>query len=136
MLLKKLEWAWDMPSVTVDSRLNHLVTHNPKGIDKHVFTALGIDVNTRIERKELAAGGGTKATLVDQYRLINKALSMELLVALSLKYLDKPEYVKSLCCVSDLSGHPCHFAPISFPDLVSYYKTSSVPTTSEPERAA
>ena len=112
-----------MSSATVDSRLNQLVTHNDKAIDKHVLTALGIDVDARIERNELSAGDVPKARLVYQYRKINKALSMELLVALSLKYLDKPEYVKSLCCVSDLSGHPCHFAPSSFPDQVSHYCT-------------
>ena len=107
----------------VDSRLNQLVTHNYKAIDKHVLTALGIDVDARIERNELSAVDVPKARLVYQYRKINKALSMELLVALSLKYLDKPEYVKSLCCVSDLSGHPCNFAPSNHPDLVSHYKT-------------
>ena len=123
MLRNELEWAWDMASLKVDSRLNQLVTHNDKSIDKHVLTALGIDVAARIERDELAAGDVPKSSLVDQYRYINKALSMELLVALSLRHLDKPEYVKSLCCVSDPSGHPCHFAPSSFPDLVSRYKT-------------
>ena len=122
-LRDELEWAWGMPSIRVDSRLNQLVTHNDKSIDKHVLTALGIDVAARIERNELTAGDVPKSRLVDQYRYINKGLSMELLVALSLRHLDKPEYVQSLCCVSDVSEHPCHFAPSNHPDLVSHYKT-------------
>ena len=123
MLRQEPAWAWDMPSIRVDSRLNQLVTHNDKSIDKHVLTALGIDVAARIERNELSAGDVPKSSLVDQYRYINKGLSMELLVALSLRHLDKPEYVQSLCCVSDVSGHPCDFAPSCFPDLVSHYCT-------------
>ena len=114
-----------MSSATVDSRLNQLLTHNDKAIDKHVLTALGIDVDARIERNELSAGDVLKSRLVYQYRDINKGLSMELLVALSLRHLDKLEYVQSLCCVSDMSGHPCNFAHSGFPDLMSHYRTSS-----------
>ena len=113
------EWRWDISSLEVDTWLSHLVAHNTTATGSHVFTALGIDVAARIERKELS----TKERLVNQYRNINKGLSMELLVALSLRHLDKPEYVQSMCCVSDVSGHPNNFASSGRPDLVSYYRT-------------
>ena len=117
MLRKGREWRSDMSSVEVSNWLNHLVAHDPIATARHVFTALGIDVAARIERNELSP----KARLVNQYRYINKGLSMELLVALSLRHLDKPEHVQSMCCVSDVSGHPNNFAPSGRPDLVSYY---------------
>ena len=94
--------------------LSHLAAENPTATKKHVYTVLGIDVKARKNRKE---------DTLEDYRKINKGLAMELLVALSLRHLDKPEYVQSMCCFGDDSGHPCNFAPSDHPDLVSYYKT-------------
>ena len=98
----------------MDSWLQHLVDDDPRARTQHVEPALAIDVPARNARQE---------DLLTNYRNINKGLSMELLVALSLRHLDKPEYVQSMCCVAEISGHPNNCAPSGHPDVVSYYKT-------------
>ena len=98
--------------------LAYLQTQNFKAISNIVARKLHIDTRSRVEadnRLNLTDGG----RWLREARTINKALAMELLVALSMTYIDHPEQVVSGCVVRN--RHPNNFASSGLADIVVSY---------------
>ena len=98
--------------------LAYLLTQDFKAISKIVARKLEIDTRSRVEagnRLNLTGNGRS----LRETRIINKALAMELLVAASFTYIDRPAQVISGCVVRN--GLPNNFASSGAADLVVSY---------------
>lgn len=101
--------------------LVYLHSQNFKAISNVVAKKLNIDTRSRVEadnRLNLKDGGHW----LREARTINKALSMELLVALSLTYIDNAEQVISSCVVRNQL--PNNFASSGLADITVFYPSS------------
>ena len=97
-----------------------LLLHNFRAISVQTLSALGIDPATRrIDSNKILREDGNVVSIKD-YRTINKALSMELVVSAILTHLDSPEEVRSPCVLSD-DGDPKSFAPAHHEDILASY---------------
>ena len=85
--------------------LIHLLGHDIEGICNYVVPVLGLDVPTRRRRDFLA---DVSERSVHQYRIINKAMSMELLSASLMAGLNRPKEVRALC--GQKNGLPYFFS--------------------------
>ena len=102
--------------------LVYLLSQNFKAISDVVASKLNIDTRSRVEadnRLNLKANGDTG---LREARTINKALAMELLVALSLTYIDNSEQVVSGCVVRNQL--PNNFASSGLADITVFYPPS------------
>ena len=101
--------------------LVYLLSQNFKAISNLVASKLNIDTRSRVEadnRLNLQANGHW----LHEARTINKALAMELLVALSLTYIDNSERVISGCVVRNQL--PNYFASSRLADITVFYPPS------------
>ena len=101
--------------------LVYLHSQNFKAISNVVVKKLNIDTRSRVEadnRLNLKANGHW----LREARTINKALAMELLVALSLTYIDNSEQVVSGCVVRNQL--PNYFASSGLADITVFYPPS------------
>ena len=101
--------------------LVYLLSQNFKAISDVVASKLNIDTRSRVEadnRLNLKANGHW----LHEARTINKALAMELLVALSLTYIDNSEQVVSGCVVRNQL--PNNFASSGLADITVFYPPS------------
>ena len=99
----------------------YLHSQNFKAISNLVARKLNIDTRSRVEsdnRLNLQDNGHW----LREARTINKALAMELLVALSLTYIDNAEQVLSSCVVRN--QQPNNFASSGLGDITVFYPPS------------
>ena len=98
--------------------MRYMTQHDYLVIAKVVSRALGIDLKSRIK-------GDNRINIVKATRLkhesrnINKALSMELLIALLLAWLDSSDQVNGGCCV--MNGLPNNFSLSREADITAFY---------------
>ena len=114
------EYSWTRP---FDIRelcihLAYLMTHDFKALTDIITPHLGIDMATRI-KQDNRANIGDIAHPRREFRHINKALSMELLIALLLTWLDEADRVGGGCCVRN--GLPNNYSPSSAADIIADY---------------
>lgn len=109
--------SWGIKLSATESALLmlHLQGHDFRGICNYVVPALGLDVPTRRRLDNLP---NVTNRHVHQYRIINKAMAMELLSASLLACLNKPKEVRSWCAQRD--GLPNYFSP-SGADVTARY---------------
>ena len=113
-------WSWT-PSFSeneVALLLAYLQSQDFKAISHIVARKLHIDTRSRVEadnRLNLSDNGHW----LREARTINKALAMELLVALSLTYIDNSEQVVSGCTVRN--QRPNNFASSGLADITVFY---------------
>ena len=114
-----MEWA-----EAVSILLLHLLNHDFTVNDKELFPILGIDMKTRRKTDNMPnVENGT----VKQYRMINKALAMELFSSLLLTHLNSADRVTSWC-LTNPNGLPLYFAPSGASDIeVSYPVAGDTP---------
>lgn len=101
--------------------LLYLHSQNFKAISNLVARKLNIDTRSRVEadnRLNLKDG----AHWLREARSINKALAMELLVAMSLTFIDNAEQVVSGCVVRN--RQPNNFASSGLADITVFYPSS------------
>ena len=84
----------EMPAEAVSLLILHLLNHDFTVNDQELFPILGIDMETR---RKTANMPNVENDTVKQYRIINKALAMELLSSLLLTHLNSAERVTSWC---------------------------------------
>ena len=96
--------------------LMNLFNHDFRTNEKRIFPGLGIDMAAR-------RGAGTvpnvESRRTHEYRIINKALAMELLTGLMLTHLNSATQVRSWC--QTRNGVPLSFAPAGHADLDAAY---------------
>ena len=118
-------WRPSLSENDIAVLLAYLQTQNFKAISNIVARKLHIDTRSRVEadnRLNLKDGG----RWLREARTINKALAMELLVALSMTYLDHAEQVVSGCVVRN--RQPNNFASSGLADIaVSYPSCDDAP---------
>lgn len=113
------------PSLTADEvalLLAYLYSQNFKALSNLIARKLNIDTRSRVEtdnRINLQADG---QHWLREARTINKALAMELLVALSLTFIDNAEQVLSGCVVRN--QQPNNFASSGLGDITVFYPPS------------
>ena len=124
-LRKSFTWSIEeMPAEAVSILLLHLLNHDFTVNDQELFPILGIDMGTRRKTKNMPNVENGKVKL---YRMINKALAMELLSSLLLTHLNSAERVTSWC-LTNSNGLPQYFAPAGESDIeVSYPAAGETP---------
>ena len=113
-------YSWTRPFEIDDIciHLRYLLTHDYKVITDIVTTELGIDMASRIKDDNRVNFPNSEHPRRD-FRHINKGLSMELLVALLLTWLDSAGRVDGGCCVRN--GLPNNCSPGGKADIISEY---------------
>ena len=112
-------WEVDLPPEVIGLHILHLLNHDFTAAEMGVFRPLGID---RASRR--GTGRVVRGRLHD-YRWRNKALAMELLVALLLTRIDSPVRVNSECVTDPATGLPHMFAPPGSADVTASYTVTS-----------
>ena len=112
-------WDVDLPPAVIGLHVLHLLNHDFSGAEREVFRQLGID---RASRRR--TGRPVPGKLHD-YRWRNKALAMELLVALLFSRIDSPVRVQSACLTDAATGLPDTFAPSGRADVSVSYRVRS-----------
>lgn len=95
----------------------HVIDHDFRNICNYVAKRLRLDAKTRREMDNLP---NVNKRRVHQYRMINKAMTMELLTALLLTFLNKPKEVRSWC-VQRQRGLPNNYSPPLHADISARY---------------
>ena len=111
-------WRPSLSENDIAVLLAYLQTQNFKAISNVVARKLHIDTRSRVEadnRLNLKDGGHW----LREARTINKALAMELLVALSMTFIDHAEQVVSGCVVRN--RQPNNFASSGLADIAVFY---------------
>ena len=96
--------------------LQQLLLHDFGANDREIFPALGIDIETRRRMDNLPPLGDPTT---HQYRIINKGLAMELLMAGWLSLIDSPELV--VCHCDTRHGLPNRCAGPGKHDVEAHY---------------
>ena len=116
-----LSWNPSLSDNEIAILLVYLHSQNFKAISNIVARKLNLDTRSRVEadnRLNLKDGGHW----LREARTINKALAMELLVALSMTYIDNSERVVSGCVVRN--QQPNNFASSGLADITVFYPRS------------
>ena len=115
-------WTWrrDFSIFVLCTYLRHLTDHDFTQITE-VAAKLGLDLPTRDRMGSrvdftVAKESGTE---ISSLRHINKAMTMELLIALLLTWLDQAGRVISGCCVK--AGLPNYYSPQGLADITALY---------------
>ena len=96
-----------------------LLSHDFKTIQEIVARKLNIDTLSRIADENQIRSKEERGKLHNR-RIINKALAMELLIALLLTWLDDSDQVGSNCCINE-HGLPNNHAPKLVSDIEAEY---------------
>ena len=112
-------WDVDLPPAVIGLHVLHLLSHDFSAAEREVFRHLGID------RKSRRRTGRDMAGRLHDYRWRNKALAMELLVALLFSRIDSPVCVESACLTDPATGLPDTFAPGGRADVSVSYRVRS-----------
>ena len=110
-------WEIKLNSRETISLMLQVMYHDFRGICNRVVPSLGLDVATRRRMENLP---NVTKRHVHQYRIINKAMAMELLSASLLACLNKPKEVRSWC-VHKRNGAPNYFSPPLHADVTARY---------------
>ena len=114
----------DMSAEVVSILILHLLNHDFTVNDQELFPMLGIDMKTRRKTDNMP---NVKNGSVKLYRMINKALAMELLSSLLFTHLNSAQRVTSWC-LTNPNGLPQYFAPSGESDIeVSYPAAGETP---------
>lgn len=116
------ESTWDkqLPQFAVSGYITQLQRHNWPASVRHVYPAVGIDNDTRREQDNVL---NIDSSQIQEYRSVNKALSMELLCSLLLTHLAHPIWVRSWCEIRR-EGRPHRYAPSRSTDITAGYPAS------------
>ena len=112
-------WDVDLPPAVLGLLVLHLLNHDFSATEREVFRQLGIDRTSRRDTDR------SMASELHDYRWRNKALAMELLVALLFSRIDSPECVQSACLTDSATGLPATFAPSGRADVSVSYRVRS-----------
>ena len=112
-------WDVDLPPAVIGLHVLHLLNHDFSAAELEVFRHLGIDRASRRRTGRPVAGR------LHDYRWRNKALAMELLVALLFSRIDSPVRVESACLADPATGLPDTFAPSGRADVSVSYRVRS-----------
>ena len=120
----KQSWTWtwsrDFSIPVLCNHLDYLTRHDFR-IIANIAAKLGLDMysrgrmHNRVDFKKAKESG----TQIRALRNINKAMSMELLIALLLTWLDQAGRVISGCCVK--AGLPNYYSPQGLADITALY---------------
>ena len=110
------QWDQTLPASGLAYLLMLLLNHDYRANDQSIFPLLGLDMATRRKGDNVPK---VKARRTREYRIINKALSMEMLSALLLARLNSAQEVRSWCVLKH--GLPHYFAPSKSPDVSARY---------------
>ena len=112
-------WAPDFSINEVNLTLLCLLSHDFKTIQEIVARKLNIDTLSRVADENQINSKEERGRLHNR-RIINKALAMELLIALLLTWLDDSDQVGSNCCINE-HGLPNNHAPKLVSDIEAEY---------------
>ena len=112
-------WAPDFSLNEVNLTLLCLLSHDFKTIQEIVARKLNIDTLSRVADENQINSKEERGKLHNR-RIINKALAMELLIALLLTWLDDSDQVGSNCCINE-HGLPNNHAPKLVSDIEAEY---------------
>ena len=112
-------WAPDFSLDEVNLTLLCLLSHDFNTIKEIVARKLNIDTLSRVA-DENQINTPEERRKIHRRRIINKALAMELLIALLLTWLDDSDQVGSNCCINHL-GLPNNHAPKLVSDIEAEY---------------
>ena len=114
-------WLWN-PSFSI-TEVNliflYLLSHNFMAIKGIVAEKLNIDTLSRVADDNRIKQSKAAPRQLHDRRIINKAMSMELLIALLLTWLDDSDKVGSNCCV--MNELPNNHAPGKVADIIANY---------------
>ena len=115
-------WTWsrDFSIPVLCNHLNYLTRHNFR-IIANIAAKLGLDMYSRVRmdnRVDFKKAEESK-NQIRYFRNINKAMSMELLIALLLTWLDQAGRVISGCCVK--GGLPNNYSSRGLADVTAFY---------------
>ena len=110
-------WEIKLSSRKTVCLMLRVLSHDFRAICNRVVPSLGLDVATRRRMDNLP---NVTKRHVHQYRIINKAMAMELLSASLLACLNKPREVRSWC-VHKGNGAPNYFSPPLHADVTARY---------------
>ena len=114
-------WTRDFSISALCTHLRFLTSHDFRTIEQRVVAKLGLDLRTRVrqdnrvEFKEAVKNN----RVITALRNINKAMSMELLIALLLTWLDQAGRVGTGSCVK--GGLPNYYSPHGLADVTAFY---------------
>ena len=111
-------WDVDLPPAVISLFVLHLLNHDFSATELEVFRQLGIDRKARQPADRVMAGD------LHDYRWRNKALAMELLVALLFSRIDSPVRVQSACLTDPATGLPDWCAPSGHADVSATYRVT------------
>ena len=122
-LRKGYLWQPDFRMEEIYLLLSYLLHHNYKQINKIISRALNIDTLSRVmEDNRINLDPENKSRRTSDRRDIDKALAMELLIALLLTYLDESDEVISNCV--EQNELPNNFASSGLSDILVDYPSS------------
>ena len=110
-------WDKELTTRAICRHILYLLTHDHQANEKHVFRIIEIDKKTRAATDNKL--DKTKRRQLHNYRIINKALAMELLSALLLTRLNSTTNVTSFC--KTRNGLPHYYATSRKPDITADY---------------
>lgn len=113
-------WTRDYSIAVLCNHLRYLTSHDFRVIN-NIAMKLGIDLYSRI-RQDNRVNFRETSDKIRELRHINKAMSMELLIALLLTWLDTAGQVKSGCCAKH--GLPNYYSPQGLADMTAIYQTA------------
>ena len=104
-------WHSSLNPIGIAFLMMHLLNHDFRVNQRLVFPGLGIDMKTRRDTGNIP---NVETRRTHQYRVINKALAMDLLTGLLLTHLDSATSVRNWC--QTRNGLPHSFAPHNYAD--------------------
>ncbi len=113
------EWAFGYSCRTTTRVFWQLLVGDFRANEKFVFKAVGIDREAWMRedrKKKRKKKHKNKRSKIKRFRIANKALAMELLVAAILTCIDSPNEVRCWCSVSKC-GRPKSYAPSGREDI-------------------
>ena len=113
-------WESTLTTKAICILLRHLLNHDYTANERRLFPRLGIDMRTRRATDNVP---NVETRKVHHYRIINKALAMELLSALLLTRINSATRVTSNCMTRH--GLPHYFATAGKSDLTADYAATA-----------
>ena len=116
LLRDDVTWRRPLSVSAISLLIMHLFNHDFRVNEKLIYPVMGIDMKTRRAQDNVPE---RRSRQLHQYRITNKALSMELLTALLLTYLNAASQVRTWCVTRN--GLPHSFSPPKFEDVFARY---------------
>ena len=119
-LRDRTSWHQPLNPIGVALMMMHLLNHDFRVNEKTIFPNLGIDMKTRLRLGNIP---NIESRRTHEYRIVNKALAMELLSGLMLTHLNSASQVINWCQTHQ--GLPHSFAPSGYADVEAHYGNAS-----------